>query len=79
MWITWYGYITTALGQVNDQEIKDRIMLEGLTIRYLSLRVYNTPVFAGDTIGQIETDAEMLGMMYYAEGKPIEFLSDTML
>ena len=76
---SWYGYIITALGQVNDQEIKDRIMLEGLTIRYLSLRVYNTPVFAGDTIGQIETDAEMLGMMYYAEGKPIEFLSDTML
>lgn len=74
---TWYGYITNALAAVEgDDELQNRVRLEGLSIRYLAVRVYDSAVVSGDTVAKIIEDAKALGVKYYAEGKSIDNLGN---
>ncbi|MBP3422900.1 MAG: DUF4838 domain-containing protein, partial [Clostridia bacterium] len=42
MLVTWYGYIQSALNVTTDKTLRERIHVEGLSIRYLNSAVYAT-------------------------------------
>lgn len=70
----WYAYIERALQKAgNNSVLKERIMLEGLPIRYLCAWVYED--FSLGTIDDIIEDAKELGVSNYGENRPIDGLA----
>ena len=76
----WYSNIESALSVVTDTDTRNAIMLEGLTIRYLSLKVYGEGLTVTTTSGtsvtdsytQLLTDAQALGVTYFGESNPLD-------
>jgi hypothetical protein len=82
---SWYADITTALSAIDGDNsltaeqktaYKNRIHLEGLTIRYLAVKLFkgftvtsvSGSTISTDSMSQIITDAKTLGILRCAEG-----------
>ena len=85
MLTAWYENIASALFVIErdttltkeeKNEYLRRIKIEGLTVRYLSLKVYGSAIVDGDTVDGLETEAQSYGIDYYAQGREIGTLSD---
>ncbi len=80
MLTTWYQNVENALSKVTDETIRKRIMVEGLTIRYLSLKVFGegltvtttSDTSVTDSFTQLYTDANSLGVTRFAEANELD-------
>ncbi len=72
----WYAEITKALAcdGLTDEQI-ERIQVEAIAIRYMSLKVHRKAVYSGDSMAKIITDAKALGITMYSENGKIDSLS----
>ncbi len=72
---TWYGYITSALAAEGlTEEQRERIQVEAIAIRYISLKTHEVALVSGDTMAKVAADASALGITYWAEGVTITSL-----
>ena len=72
MLVTWYKNVTNALNAVSDTEIQNRIKVEGLALRYLSLKSFGTALVSGDTYAVLIKEATALGITMFSESVQIE-------
>ena len=71
MLVKWYKNVTNALNAVSDTEIKNRIMVEGLALRYLSLKSFGKALVSGDTYAVLIEEASAFGITKFGEGDDI--------
>ncbi len=73
---SWYAKIAEALSKdgLTAKQI-ERIQVEAIAIRYMSLKVHGEAVVSGDTIAQVKKDAASYGIRMYSEGGAIGDLS----
>ncbi len=71
----WYAIIENALASTSNEEERQRIKIEAIAIRYISLRTFNSGVFDTDNMQTVENDAKSLGINYRSEGTSIDKLT----
>ncbi len=73
---SWYAKIAEALAKdgLTDAQI-ERIQVEAIAIRYMSLKVHGEAVVSGDTMAKVASDAADYGITMYSEGGAIANLS----
>ncbi len=76
VFVDWYAKITEALAQdgLTAEQI-ERIQVEAIAMRYMSLKVHGAAVVGGDTMQKVEDDAISYGITMYSEGEKIENLA----
>ena len=71
MLVNWYKNVTNALSAVSDTEIQNRIKVEGLALRYLSLKMFEKALVSGDSYATLINEATALGITMFGESNGI--------
>ncbi len=67
----WYSYIESALASTTDADRQNRIKVEAIAIRYISLKAHNKPLISGDNFTNLYSDAVSLGITRRTEGSSL--------